>query len=163
MNLDSLAEAMPNMDSNTQVVGNVDPSETILSLTLFLPTNLNVDGNVTSGRYGGIFVGHATATRQIRMYFDNNLVFDTGAILISANATWIATYDVIRVSDTDVRIISSLITENAPKALYTGYAEVTVISLIANTYNLELTAEAAGVGAATDDIVIKMAYNVEFR
>lgn len=111
--------------------------------------------------YGGSFVASATATRQIKIYFGGTVVFDSTAILISAAASWSVYVTLIRASSTTARVIVELATQNAPLAAYVTYtALATQDFTIANV--LRITGTAAGVGAATNDIIARLGV-VEFK
>lgn len=113
------------------------------------------NGEKIDAEYGGIFVSSATATREIKFYFGGTMIFDTGALTLSLSAAWTAYVTIIRESSSVVRCMVSLQTEGAALAAYTAYTRVTGLTL-ANTQVLKITGEAAGVGAATNDIVAKL-------
>ncbi len=139
-------------------VGNVGTGEDTLYSDTIAAAQLAANGDKLFIEYGGTFVSSATATRQIRLYFDATgaaLIFDTGALTLSLSSAWTMYVCIIRVSASVVRYSISLTTEGAALAAYTAVGEVTGLTLSAATV-LKLTAEAAGVGAATDDIVAMM-------
>lgn len=110
----------------------------------------------------GTFVSSATASRQMRVYFGGTLIFDSGALTINVSgAVWAITCDVTRVSSSVVRCTVDMETEGAALASYTSYTEVTGLTL-SSTNIIKVTGTAAGVGAATNDIVCKMGA-VEFK
>jgi hypothetical protein len=61
----------------------------------------------------------------------------------------------IRVSATVIRYMISFATEGAALAAYTAVGELTGLTL-SNTNILKITGQAAGIGAATNDIVAKL-------
>lgn len=141
-------------------MGNVGTGEDDLYSDTIAAGQLSANGQKLSAEYGGIFVSSATATRQIRIYFGGTLIFDTGALTLSLSSAWTAYVTITRVSAAVVRCMVSFATEGAALAAYTSYTEVTGLTLV-NTQVLKITGEAAGVGAATNDIVAKLS-NVEW-
>lgn len=137
-------------------VGNIGTGEDDLYSDTIAAAQLANNGEKLEAEYGGIFVSSATATREIKIYFGGTLIFDTGALTLSLSSVWTAYVTIIRVSASVVRCMVSFTTEGAALAAYTSYTEVAGLTL-ANTQVLKITSEAAGVGAATNDIVAKMA------
>lgn len=137
-------------------VGNVGTGEDDLYSDTLAAAQLANNGEKIEAEYGGVFVSSATATRQLKIYFGGTMIFDSGALTLSLSSAWTAYVTIIRVSSSVVRTMISLTTEGAALAAYTAYTEVTGLTL-ANAQILKITGEAAGVGAATDDIVAKMA------
>lgn len=133
-------------------VGNVGTGEDDLYTYTTEASILANNGEEIDGTFGGLFVSSATATRQVKLYFGGTAIFDSGTLTISASASWVLAYSIIRVSSTVVRYRINLSTQNAALAAYTSVGELTGLTL-ANTNILKLTGEAAGVGAATDDII----------
>lgn len=135
--------------------GNVGTGEDDLYSDTIPAGRLANNGDKLSASYGGTFVSSATATRQVRAYFGGTLIFDTGALSLSSSSSWTLYIDVIRVSSSVVRCMASLSTQGAALSAYTAYTEVTGLTLT-NTQIMKITGEAAGVGAATNDIVAKL-------
>ena len=94
----------------------------------------------------------ATATREIKVYFAGTAIFDTGTLTISANSSWVLQVEIVRVSGSKVRYAISMTTENAALAAYTAVGELTGLTL-SGTNILKITGQAAGAGAASNDIV----------
>lgn len=137
--------------------GNVTTGETDL-YSYTLPSNgMQVNGDKVVLYQSGTFVSSGTATRQIRAYFAGTMVFDSGALSISASAVWRLELTCIRVSSTVARCTGALNTSGASLAAYTTYTEVTSLNLQAAQI-VKTTGQAGGVGAATNDIVAKMGY-----
>lgn len=136
-------------------VGNQTTAETDLVNRTVKSNTLSATNESIETKYTGTFVSSGTATRQIRAYFAGTLCFDTGAITISSAAVWVLTMEIQRVSATVVRCSANLSTTGASLGAYTGYAEITGLSLTADNA-FKVTGTAAGVGAATNDIVLKM-------
>lgn len=118
---------------------------------------LAVNGDKFSFEYGGVFVSSATATREIKIYFGGTAIFDSGALTLSLSAAWTIYGSIIRVSGTVVRYAITMTTEGAALAAYTAVGELTGLTLT-NTQVLKITGQAAGVGAASNDIVAKMGF-----
>lgn len=136
-------------------VGNVTTGETDLYSDTIAAGQLASNGDKLSASYGGSFVSSGTATREIKIYFAGTAIFDTGALTLSLSAAWTAYVDIIRVSSTFIRYMISFTTEGAALSAYTAVGELTGLTL-SNTAVLKVTGQAAGVGAATNDIVAKL-------
>jgi hypothetical protein len=133
-------------------VGNSGTTETDLYSSTLAANTFTTNGDKIEATYGGTFVSSATATRQIKVYFAGTVILDTGALSISASASWQVNVLLIRVSSTVVRYTISLQTAGASLAVYNATSELTGLTL-SNTNILKITGTAAGVGAATNDIV----------
>jgi len=136
-------------------VGNSGTSETDLYSDTLDANFFDVNGASCAASYGGVFVSSATATRQIKIYFAGTVIFDTGALTLSLSSAWTVYVELIRVSSTVVRYMVSLTTQGASAAAYTSVGELTGLTLT-GTNILKITGQAAGVGAATNDIVAQM-------
>lgn len=136
--------------------GNTTTSETDLFSYTVPASELGSDGDRIEAQWSGTAVGHATATRQLKAYFGGTAFFDSGALAISANASWVVRAVLTRVSATVVRYALKLALQNAPLAAYTASGEITGLTLSSSNI-FKLTGTAAGAGAATNDIVGKMA------
>lgn len=137
-------------------VGNSGTSETDL-YTYTTPANtLATNGEQIQSEYGGVFVSSGTATRQVRIYFGGTAIFDSGALTLSLSSAWTVYVTIVRVSSTVIRYAVSFTTQGAALSAYTSVGELTGLTL-SNTNILKITGQAAGVGAATDDIVAKIA------
>jgi hypothetical protein len=136
-------------------VGNVTTSETDLYSDSIAADTLANNGDKLEAEYGGVFVSSGTATRQIKIYFGGTAIFDTGALTLSLSSAWTAYVTIIRVSSSVVRYMISLTTEGAALAAYTNVGELTGLTL-SNANILKITGQAAGAGAATNDIVAKI-------
>ncbi len=137
-------------------VGNGTTVETDLYSDTIADGQLAANGDKLEAEYGGTFVSSATATRQIKLYFGGTAIFDTGALTLSLSSAWTMYVSIIRVSSSVIRYMISLTTEGAALAAYTAVGELTGLTL-ANTQVMKVTGQAAGVGAASDDILAKMA------
>lgn len=135
--------------------GNVTTGETDLYSDTLAAGQLSANGQRLEYEAGGVFVSSATATRQIKMYFGGTVVFDTGALTLSLSAAWSLYASIVRVSASVVRVVVSFTTEGAALSAYTQYTEVTGLTL-SNTQIAKITGTAAGVGAATNDLVAKL-------
>jgi hypothetical protein len=136
--------------------GNTTTTETDLHSYTTPANAFGNNGEKIASEYGGLFVSSATATRQIKVYFAGTVIFDTGALTLSLSSAWTCFVTIIRVSSTVVRYMVSLATEGAALSAYTNVGELTGLTL-SNTNILKITGQAAGVGAATNDIVLKLA------
>ena len=86
---------------------------------------------------------------------------DSGALTLTLSSAWTVYITIIRVSSSVVRYTISMTTEGAALAAYTSVGEVTGLTLSGSNI-LKITGQAAGVGAATNDIVAKMGY-IEYK
>ncbi len=135
--------------------GNSTTVETDIYTFTVPASQLGTNGDRVEMEASGAFVSSGTATRQLRAYFGGTMIFDTGALTISLAAAWDIYCIITRVSATVVRYAVSMTTEGAALAAYTSSGEVTGLTL-SNTNIIKVTGTAAGVGAATNDIVCKM-------
>lgn len=136
-------------------VGNINLLETDLISNSIAAGQLVSNNDKIISEYGGTFVSSGTATRQIRIYFGGTVIFDTGALTLSLSSAWVVNCTIIRKSATEIRYMVSFVTEGAALSAYTSVGEVTGLTL-SNANTLKVTGEAAAVGAATDDIVLKL-------
>jgi hypothetical protein len=135
--------------------GNTTTTETDLYSDTLAAGRLAANGEKIDAEYSGTFVSSATATRQIKVKFAGTTIFDTGTLTLSLSAAWVCYVTLIRVSSTVVRYSVSFTTEGAALAAYTAVGELTGLTL-SGTNVLKATGQAAGVGAATNDIVAKL-------
>lgn len=136
--------------------GNVTTGETDLYSDTLPASILATNGDKIVMSFGGIFVSSATATREIKIYFGGTVVFDSGALSISAGSdAWEIDCIAIRDSSSTVRCITTMTTTGAAINAYCSYTRVTGLTLT-NTQIAKITGQAAGVGAATNDIVAKV-------
>jgi hypothetical protein len=141
--------------------GNSTTTETDLYSDTLAANTFNANGDKIFAEYGGVFVSSATATRQIKIKFAGSTILDTGALTLTLSSAWTAYVTLTRVSSTVVRYMVSLTTEGAALAAYTAVGEITGLTL-SGTNILKITGQAAGTGAATNDIVAKLG-TVEFQ
>jgi hypothetical protein len=136
--------------------GNTTTTETDLYSDTLLANTFATNGDKVTAMYGGIFVSSGTATREIRVYFGETVIFDTGALSISAGAdAWTINVVVIRDSSSSVRCSVYANLTGAALNAFCAYTSVSGLTLT-NTQVLKITGQAAGVGAATNDIVAKL-------
>lgn len=135
--------------------GNTSTSETDLYSDTIGKDRLHANGEKLDAEYAGVFVSSATATRQVRVKFAGTTIFDTGALTLSLSAAWTCYATLIRVSSSVVRYSITFTTEGAALAAYTAVGELTGLDLVGSTNVLKITGQAAGVGAASNDVVAK--------
>lgn len=104
---------------------------------------------------GGNYAGLLTATKQIKAYFAGTMIYDSGAVTLSALGDWSLQAEIIRTGTSTARSIVSLNTTGASNATYTKETDLTGLTFTA-TNIIKITGEAAGTGPATDDIVAKL-------
>lgn len=141
--------------------GNTGTGEDDLYSDTIAAGQLSANGQKLEAHYGGVFVSSGTATRQIKVYFGGTAIFDSGALTLSLSSAWTIDVQIIRVSASVVRYRVNMTTQGAALAAYTSAGELTGLTL-SNTNVLKITGEAAGVGAATNDIVAKLS-SVEWK
>lgn len=133
-------------------VGNTGTTETDLVSDSVTGGTLAANGDVIAAQYAGSLVSSGTATRQLRAYFAGTLIFDSGALSVSTAGDWIMDVTIIRMSASVARFSVALTLTGASLGAYANVDEVTGLTLsAANT--LKVTGQAAGVGAATNDVV----------
>lgn len=139
--------------SSTHVDGTEDDlySDTIPAATF----NVNGDKVVESEQVN--FVSHATAARRLKKYFGGTLIFDTGAVTLSAGADFSLRTEVIRESSSVVRVLVTASSTSASTIPYVTYTRITGLT-ISGALILKTTGIASGVGAAAADISDRMAY-----
>jgi hypothetical protein len=137
--------------------GNGTTVETDLYSDTLAAGLLAANGDKAQARYAGVTVAHATATRQLRVYFGGTVVFDSTAQVTAAADDWHLDVLVVRVSASVVRCVTHLRDRNGVAFRPAQYAEVTGLTLT-NTQILKITGQAAAAGAATNDIVSKLGH-----
>lgn len=120
---------------------------------------LAANGDRILARWVGQAVGHATATRQVRIVFGGTTIADSTAYATNGDGglyLYVWDIEIVRVSSSVVR--TSLNGSNPPYSAVSAlpfaggaYTEVTGLTL-ANTQVLKITAAATGAGAASGDI-----------
>jgi len=115
------------------------------------PSSFGRDGDKVTLRYAGSFVGHATATRRLRLYFGGTSVLDTTALVSSSASNWVLEATFIRASSSVVRYNVTLIAPGLASVVPPSVGEVTGLTLT-NAQTLRLTGTAAAAGAASGDI-----------
>lgn len=156
-----IAKAGGTIFTYTTDAGNSTTTETDLYSDSIPANTLATNKDKLEGRYGGTFVSSGTATRQLRLYFGGTAIFDSGALSISLSASWDLEFLLARVSSTVVRYTVKLNTTGASASVYASVGELTGLTL-SNANVLKITGQAAGVGAATGDIVAKVG-SVEWK
>lgn len=137
--------------------GNTTTVETDLYSDSIPAGTLNTDGHKLVANYAGIFAANTT-TKRVRGYFGGTLVFDSGALAMTAAVTgWTVEVRVVRVSATVVRIVAEF---NGVALITPPYTEITGLTLT-NAQIMKITGT-AGIGGANNDIVAKMS-TVDFK
>jgi len=99
---------------------------------------------------------NSASTKQIKIYFAGSVIFDSGALTVTAAANVTVDITIIRVSSTVVRYIVNGSGLNTSTSSFSAVGELTSLTL-SNTNILKATGTAAGGSAATNDIVGKAA------
>lgn len=143
-------------------VGNGTTVETDLYTDTLVANQFLNNGDKVDAEYGGLFVSHATATRELKVYFAGTVILDTGALTTALTTpTWKINVFLIRVSATVIRYAVDLETNGLTTRTYTNVGELTGLTL-SGANILKITGQAGGVGAASNDIVAKLG-NVRYR
>lgn len=139
-------------------IGNVTTGQTDLYSYTTKANTFAVNGEKIEAGYGGIFVGHATATRNVTVVFAGNTIFDSGIINNGGTTNWELFVTIIRVNADTIRYkISMLVLGSAMASIgpFVSVGELTGLTLT-GTNILKLTATAGAAGAATNDIVARL-------
>ncbi len=131
-------------------LGNVDPGETDLYSASIVANQLVGDGDKLRVTFAGTTVGHATATREIKLYFAGTMILDTATFINAAAGTWVIDGFLERASSTTVRYALSFNRSVATTSVI-AVGELTGLTL-SGANILKISAEAAAAGAASDDI-----------
>lgn len=136
-------------------VGNTSTTETDL-FSMTTPANfLTTDKQKIDFKFSGIYVG-STSSKAIQVYFGGTSIFTSGALAISSNSVWEVRGWIIRTSSSTARCFVTLSTPGLSVTLYDGYTALTGLDFT-TTNIFKITGQASSVGAATNDIVLKMA------
>lgn len=123
-----------------------------------IANTFKVDGDKIRAEYSGIFVAHATATRNVKVLFAGSTIFDSGALATTTAESWQARVTLVRVSSTSVRCVVSFMASTSAGA--NAFSDITYTLLtgltLSGTNIVKVTGAAAGVGAAASDIVAKI-------
>ena len=120
-----------------------------------IPANmLAANGDKLEFVFSGTITGHASRTREIRMYWGSNVLIDNGATVYASDADWTARGSLIRASSTTARVeISFFVNGVLPVVDYVALA--TLDFTTANT--LKITGQ-SGAGSAASDITGRMGW-----
>jgi hypothetical protein len=141
--------------------GNSTTTETDLYSDSIPASALNTNGDKLRAIYAGTLVSSATATREIKIYFGGTVIFDTGAVTLGVSGDFVINVEIIRDSSTSVRCAVWANLTGPSTGSYANYATVTGLTLT-NAQTLKITGQAAGVGAATNDLVASLGH-VEWK
>lgn len=134
--------------------GNVTTGETDLYSDTTLANTFAADGAMIDAIYAGSWQS-GTSTKQIRIYFAGDVIFDTGTLSLSLSSAWVANVRIVRQNSSSYRATVELTTEGAALAAYTSISGAGGHTW-STTNILKITGQAAGVGAATNDIIAQM-------
>jgi hypothetical protein len=131
--------------------GNTTTSETDLYSDTLAASTFAGNGDKVMARYAGAFV-NSTSSKRLRIYLGGTLIFDTGALTVSAASDWDIGVTCIRESSSVVRCSVAANLTGASTGDFANYVRVTGLTL-SGTNVLKITGTASGVGPATNDIV----------
>ena len=108
------------------------------------------EGEKFIGEYTGTFA-NSTSQKRLKFYFGLALIFDTGALSVSAASTWTVSVIVMSVPtfQTVVCLVKATVTGTTP-GVYA--ANIIFPTNLGSDQNLKLTGTASGTGAADNDI-----------
>lgn len=137
-------------------VQNTTTGETDLYTYTTKASTLAANGEKIIAEYTGINLGHATATRQVKVYFAGTQIFDGGATTNAATLDWKLRVTVIRTGSSTVRTSVDFITTNAGvTTVNTDESDLGGVTFT-NTNIIKVTGQAGATGAATGDITAKL-------
>lgn len=131
--------------------GSVGTGETTLYTDTVVAGRLAANGDKLFIFYGGA-LANSTSTKRIKVYFGGTVIFDTGALTISASSDFDIKAVIIRDSSTSIRATVSANLTGASTGSYANYITVTGLTL-SNTQIVKITGTAGGIGSADNDIV----------
>ncbi len=135
--------------------GNVGTGEDDLYSDTLPADTLSANGQKIVAEYGLTIVASGTATRQVKAYFGGTLVLDSGALTFASGGTAQIWITIIRETSSVVRVMAEFVPSGITLQPIVTYTRITGLTL-SNTQILKITGEAAGVGAATNDVVAKL-------
>ncbi len=138
--------------------GNVTTGKTDLYSYTTKANTFLVNGEKIEAGYGGILVGHATATRNITLAFAGTDIFDSGTINCSSTTNWDLFVTLIRVNSDTIRYKITLVVMGTAMGAIGPIVSVGTLTglTLTGTNVLKITGTAAAAGAATNDIVAKL-------
>ena len=140
--------------TSTITAGNSGTTETDLFSYSVPGDTLRKDGESLEFWFGGTLLGHATATRQLRVKFGATTIYDSTAQTNTTNYEFSLRGQIMRVNATSQKSIVFLNTTQAQLFVFSDYA--TSAETLSNAITLKLTGQAGGVGAATNDIKFEL-------
>lgn len=128
--------------------GNVNAAETTLYTFTVPAMTLLANGQKITGRYGGVI--SAATSKQIKLKFGGNTIFDTGFAATAASTSWELDFLIIRTGSSTARVIAKITYE-----VLIAAQESDLTGLDFTTTNvLELT----GLAAASNEIIAKLGF-----
>lgn len=101
------------------------------------------DGDKLFAKYFGYFLGHATATRRVKLYFGGTLLFDTTAMAEVSTTNWECEVWLMRSTATQVKAFCRF----QRRTLFHAVVSTTLSGLtLTNSQVLKITGESAGTG-----------------
>ncbi len=124
--------------------------DTLYTDTIAASTLQNVGDKLTA-KYGGSFVGSATATRRLQVSFGGSVIFDTTALVSSSASTWSIDVLIMCLSSTSILYDVSISAPGLATTVQPAVGTLTGLTL-SNSNVLLLTGASNGTGAASGDI-----------
>jgi len=131
-------------------VNNVGITETDLYNYTTVANRLNTTGEKLVAVYGGTF-NDATASSQLKIYYQGLLIGDTGALTMSVTGAFIVNVSIMRTGANNIRTMVSVSTPGASTASYTKYTTFGVVTF-ANANVIKITGTASGATGGDNDI-----------
>lgn len=136
-------------------VGNVGTGEDDLYSYTVASSTFSINGDKIEAEYVVVLASSATATRQLRAYFAGTAVLDSTALTLASGGTAKIRLSLVRETSSVVRVTAEFTVSGIASQPVVTYTRITGLTL-SSTNILKITGEAAGAGAATDDLVAKM-------
>jgi hypothetical protein len=133
-----------------------DGSEDQLYVDTLAASTLGTNGDSITEIEHVKFVSSATAARRLKKYFASTLIFDSGSLTLTLGGDFTLETTIIRESASIVRCDVAVTSTSASSVPYSTFTRITGLTLSAS-YDLETDAIASGTGAASGDILDKMA------
>jgi hypothetical protein len=142
-------------------VGSSGTSETTLYTDTLPAGILSVIGEKLVASYGCTLV-NSSSTKEIKLYFAGSVIFDTGALSVSAAGDVVVNATIICDTSTSVRY---MVGATATGVSVGGYASVGTLAglTLTGTNVLKLTGTAAGLLAANGDVTAIMGTVAKYR
>lgn len=136
--------------------GNNGTSETDLYVSSITKYVMNAVGDKIFFKFVGTYLG-STSSKDLKVYVGTTSVYDSTALPVSSNGSWSFSGWIVRDGATTVRVQTDLIESGATLSTPNNYLTVGGFNFLTQGFIIKVTGTASGVGAATNDVVGRMA------